>query len=85
MAIRHSQPIETTLQLVDVIKSALPQKVLYEKKHPCRVFFQAIRIKVNNELQVIHDVLQQLDFVMKKNGVVIFLTFHSLEEQIIKH
>lgn len=82
--VRRIQPITTTLQLVEIIKSALPIRMLHQAKHPCRTYFQAIRIRVNNELSNITDVLSQLSKIVVKNGVVVFLTFHSLEAKLIK-
>lgn len=82
--VRTNRPITTTIQLVEIIKSALPKKVLIEHKHPARVFFQALRIHVNNELSNIYDALNLLPMAMKTKGVVVLLTFHSLEEKIIK-
>lgn len=83
--VRKTTPITTTHQLAEIIKSALPKKALIEKQHPARVFFQALRIHVNNELNNIDNVLNQLPTVMNQKGVVVILTFHSLEEKIVKN
>ena len=82
---REKAPIETTLQLVDVIKSALPAKVLSQKGHPAKQTFQALRIEVNRELDVLSDVLDQAISVLKPGGRLVILTFHSLEDKAVKH
>jgi 16S rRNA (cytosine1402-N4)-methyltransferase len=82
---RAKAPIVTTLQLVDVIKSALPAKVLSQKGHPAKQTFQALRIEVNRELDVLNDVLDQAVSVLKPGGRLVILTFHSLEDKTVKH
>lgn len=82
---REKAPIETTLQLVEVIKSALPSKVLSQKGHPAKQTFQALRIEVNRELDVLRDVLDQAVLVLKPGGRLVILTFHSLEDKAVKH
>lgn len=82
---RQKQPIETTLQLVEVIKSALPAKVLSQKGHPAKQTFQALRMEVNHELEVLSDVLDQAVSVLKPQGRLVVLTFHSLEDKAVKH
>lgn len=82
---REHQPIETTFQLVEVIKSALPSKVLSQKGHPAKQTFQALRIEVNRELDVLEDVLDQAVSVLKPGGRLVVLTFHSLEDKAVKH
>ncbi|MDQ0514265.1 16S rRNA (cytosine1402-N4)-methyltransferase [Mycoplasmoides fastidiosum] len=81
---QQQQPITRTLELVEIIKTTVAKKNLYAKKHPCRTYFQALRIYLNQELDSIKLVLEQLNDVLNKNGIVVFLTFHSLEEKIIK-
>ena len=81
---RMNKPIETTFELVDVIKSALPSKVLNKKGHPCKKSFQAIRIEVNHELESLNRVLEGLNEVIEINGTVVIITFHSLEDRIVK-
>src|SRR6478735_3740522 len=75
-AYRESKPIETTLELVDLIKDGIPA--------PARRIFQAIRIAVNDELQVFEDAIEQAMDVIKKGGRVSVITFHSLEDRICK-
>lgn len=82
---REKCPIETTLQLVEVIKSALPAKVLSQKGHPAKQTFQALRIEVNRELDVLHDVLDQAVALLRPHGRLVVITFHSLEDKVVKH
>ena len=82
--IRMDQPITTTFELVDVIKKALPSKVLSKKGHPCKKSFQAIRIEVNKELDSLERVLDSIEDILNINGVVSIITFHSLEDRIVK-
>jgi 16S rRNA (cytosine1402-N4)-methyltransferase len=82
---RQKQPIETTLQLVEVIKSALPSRVLSQKGHPAKQTFQALRIEVNRELEVLNEVLDQAVSLLKPGGRLVVLTFHSLEDKAVKH
>lgn len=79
-----SRPIHTTLQLVDAIKKALPQRVLRAQGHPAKQTFQAIRIEVNGELQAISVALEQAIRLLKPNGRLVVITFHSLEDRIVK-
>ena len=81
---RETKPIETTLELVEVIKSAVPMKFRVEK-HPARQIFQAIRIEVNHELDVIAPALEQALSLLKVGGRVCVITFHSLEDRIVKN
>jgi 16S rRNA (cytosine1402-N4)-methyltransferase len=83
-AARLIQPIETTLQLVQVIKSALPSKVLSQKGHPAKQVFQALRIEVNAELEVLENVLDDAIELLKPDGRLAVLTFHSLEDRMVK-
>ncbi|WP_434335506.1 16S rRNA (cytosine(1402)-N(4))-methyltransferase RsmH [Mycoplasma capricolum subsp. capricolum] len=80
-----SRPINSTLQLVEVIKSALPQKVLKQKKHPAKKTFQALRIFINNELIVLENSLKQALDLLNSKGRICVITFHSLEEKIVKN
>lgn len=82
---RKESPINTTLELVDVIKSALPQKVLNKKGHPAKQVFQALRIAVNDELQVFDKSLHQALEILNVGGRISVITFHSLEDRICKH
>ncbi|MBP5679002.1 MAG: 16S rRNA (cytosine(1402)-N(4))-methyltransferase RsmH [Bacilli bacterium] len=81
---REKKPIETTLELVEVIKSAVPMKFRLEK-HPARQIFQAIRIEVNHELDVLEPALEQALDLIKVGGRVCVITFHSLEDRIVKN
>lgn len=80
---REEKPIETTLELVEVIKSAVPEKEK-RKKHPAKQIFQAIRIEVNHELDVIKPSLEQALEMLNVGGRVEVITFHSLEDKIVK-
>ena len=81
---RLIKPIETTFELVDCIKSALPQKVLNKKGHPAKQVFQAIRIEVNDELAGLKEVLDSGIKMLKPGGRFCVITFHSLEDRIVK-
>ena len=82
---RNVKPINTTFELVDVIKSALPQKILNKKGHPAKQTFQALRIAVNDELQVFEKSLLQAIELSNIGGRIVVITFHSLEDRICKH
>ena len=81
---RAIRPIETTFQLVDVIKSALPDKVLRQKGHPAKQTFQALRIEVNDELGALQKGLEEALSLLKPNGRCAIITFHSLEDRMVK-
>lgn len=81
---RLEKRIETTFELVDIIKKSLPQKVLSKKGHPAKKTFQALRIAVNDELKVFEDSLMQSLELLKPDGRVVVITFHSLEDRIAK-
>ena len=81
-AIVKNRPIKTTLELVEVIKKALPMKVLKKKGHPAKLTFQAIRIEVNDELNVLEESLRKTLSMLNSNGVI---TFQPLEDKIVKH
>ncbi|KUG03555.1 rrna small subunit methyltransferase h [hydrocarbon metagenome] len=80
---RDKKDIDTTLELVEIIKNAVPAKYRREK-HPARKTFQAIRIAVNDELGAVEGVLPQAIEVLKPGGKVAVITFHSLEDRIVK-
>ena len=80
---RTQKPIETTFELVDIIKKALPAKELNKKGHPAKQIFQALRIEVNNELHGLTTVLNELPDLIKPHGRIVFITFHSLEDRIV--
>lgn len=81
---RSLSPIETTFQLVDVIKSALPSKVLSQKGHPAKQVFQALRIEVNQELSILEGTLRDAISLLNHDGRLAVITFHSLEDRIVK-
>lgn len=81
---RKNKPIETTLELVEVIKSGVPMKYRINK-HPARQIFQAIRIEVNHELDVIEPALSQALELLNVGGRVAVITFHSLEDRLVKN
>ena len=81
---RSKKNIETTLELVEIIKSSVPEKYRREH-HPARKIFQAIRIEVNNELEVFETALRKSLKLLNKNGRVCVITFHSLEDKICKN
>lgn len=82
---RETKRIETTLQLVDIIKSAMPAAALREKQHPAKRSFQAIRIAVNDELEAISEVLSTASDRLKPGGRLAVISFHSLEDRIVKN
>jgi 16S rRNA (cytosine1402-N4)-methyltransferase len=82
---RSIKPIETTFELVDIIKSALPAKVLRQKGHPAKQVFQALRVAVNDELQVFEYSLNDALSMLNKGGRAVVITFQSLEDKIAKH
>lgn len=81
---REQQPIETTLELVDIIKSAMPPQALREKQHPAKRSFQGIRIAVNDELTAISHMLQGAIPRLRAGGRLAVISFHSLEDRIVK-
>ena len=80
---RESKPIETTLELAEIVKENVPQKVRRDG-HPARKTFQAIRIAVNHELDVLESGLQDAFDLLNKGGRLSVITFHSLEDRIVK-
>ncbi len=82
---RENKPIETTLELVDIIKSAMPGKALREKQHPAKRSFQAIRIAVNGELAAVEEMMQAAIPRLNPGGRLCVITFHSLEDRIVKN
>ncbi len=84
VAERDERPIETTGDLVDVIKKAVPAGARAKGPHPARRTFQALRIAVNDELGALREVLRQAVAVLKPKGRLAVITFHSLEDRIVK-
>lgn len=83
-AAREQKPIETTFELVDIIRSAIPAKAREDGPHPAKRTFQAIRIEVNSELSVIAPTLDSLVNALDTGGRLSVITFHSLEDRIVK-
>lgn len=81
---RADRPISTTLELAEVIKSAMPGKALREKQHPAKRTFQAIRIAVNDELASVERMLRRAVPRLNRGGRLAVITFHSLEDRIVK-
>lgn len=82
---REVSPIQTTLELVDVIRSAMPAAALREKQHPAKRSFQAIRIAVNDELGSVEKVMRDAIPALNPGGRLAIITFHSLEDRIVKN
>ena len=82
---RAEKPIATTLELVDVIRSAMPPAALREKQHPAKRSFQAIRIAVNDELGAVGRVLEVAVPKLNRKGRLAIITFHSLEDRLVKN
>ena len=81
---REEEPITSTSQLVDIIKRAIPAKARQDGPHPAKRTFQALRIEVNQELQILHDAFVDAVFMLKPKGRIAVITFHSLEDRITK-
>lgn len=84
LAARSVKPIETTLELVDIIKGAMPAAALREKQHPAKRCFQAIRIAVNDELGAISTMLDTAPDKLNVGGRLCVISFHSLEDRLVK-
>ena len=82
---REETPIETTLELVDIIRGAMPAAALREKQHPAKRSFQAIRIAVNDELGSVERVMKRAVPCLNPGGRLAVITFHSLEDRIVKN
>ncbi|WP_143314411.1 16S rRNA (cytosine(1402)-N(4))-methyltransferase RsmH [Clostridium sp. HBUAS56017] len=81
---RVEKPIETTLELVEIIKNAIPAKARREGPHPAKRTFQAIRIEVNGELRILNKAIEDGVNRLNKGGRMAIITFHSLEDRIVK-
>ncbi len=83
-AVREEKSVETTLELVDIIKASIPAKAREAGSHPAKRVFQAVRIEVNSELSIIEPTLNSLIYSLKEGGRLSVITFHSLEDRIVK-
>lgn len=81
---RAEKPVQTTLELVDIIRSAMPPAALREKQHPAKRTFQAIRIAVNDELGAVEKIMREAFDLLNPGGRLAVITFHSLEDRIVK-
>lgn len=81
---RENKSINTTLELVDIIKQSLPKKALQDKGHPAKRVFQAIRIEVNQEIKLLEKGIEDSIKALNKNGRLCVISFHSLEDRIVK-
>lgn len=84
VAARKKSPVETTGQLTEIIKAAIPMKVRAIGGHPAKKTFQAIRIELNHELDVLRDSIDTMIELLGENGRICIITFHSLEDRIVK-
>lgn len=82
---RSNKPIETTFELVEIIKNAIPAAARKDGPHPAKRTFQAIRIEVNNELRIIEQTIEDAVKHLNKGGRIAIITFHSLEDRIVKN
>lgn len=82
---RVQKPVETTFELVDIIKAAIPKRARAEGSHPAKRIFQAIRIEVNDELSILKNTINDIAEVLNPGGRIAVITFHSLEDRIIKN
>lgn len=83
--VRENEPIETTFQLVDIIKAAIPASARREGPHPAKRTFQAIRIEVNKEIEILEKAINDCIDVLSPGGRLCIITFHSLEDRIVKN
>lgn len=81
---REKKPIETTFELVDIIKAAIPKKARLDGGHPAKRIFQAVRIEVNGELRILETAIKDFIDVLAPGGRLAVITFHSLEDRIVK-
>ena len=85
MAARQEKEIETTGELIEIIKASIPAKVRATGGHPAKRTFQAIRIEVNRELEVLQDSIDEMIDLLNDGGRLCIITFHSLEDRIVKN
>lgn len=84
-AVREDRPIKTTGELVEIIKSSIPMKIQKKGGHPAKQTFQAIRIELNHELDVLKETLENMVDSLNPGGRISIITFHSLEDRIVKN
>ncbi len=82
---RKVKPVETTFELVSIIKKAIPKGARSDGPHPAKRTFQAIRIEVNNELGILENTVRDMTDLLKPGGRICIITFHSLEDRIVKN
>ena len=82
---REVKPIETTTELAEIVKAAIPMKFRKQGGHPAKQTFQAIRIELNSELSVLKESLMDMIDLLNPNGRICIITFHSLEDRIVKN
>ena len=84
VAARQEKEIETTGELTEIIRASIPKKVQAAGGHPAKRTFQAIRIELNRELEVLQDTLDEMIELLNEDGRICIITFHSLEDRIVK-
>jgi len=85
LAVRETKPFETTRELAELVGKVIPKRLQKQGFNPATLTFQALRIAVNNELQELSVLLEQVPARLKPNGRLSIITFHSLEDRIVKH
>lgn len=85
VAAREKKNIETAGELTEIIKAAIPAKIRMNGGHPAKRTFQALRIELNGELEVLQDSLEDMIDILKPGGRICVITFHSLEDRIVKN
>ena len=85
LAVRETKPFETTSELAELVGKVIPKRLQKQGFNPATLTFQALRIAVNNELQELSVLLEQVPARLKANGRLSIITFHSLEDRIVKH
>ncbi len=82
---RKLKPIKTTFQLVEIVKESIPKRFQYQRTNPATRTFQALRIAVNDELNNLQKALSQTLDILKPKGRLVIISFHSLEDRIVKN